>query len=54
MKGALEAARLREEKTKSEIERYSQELEMMHRETANWRRREMEVSSCIQELVSYH
>jgi anthranilate synthase/indole-3-glycerol phosphate synthase/phosphoribosylanthranilate isomerase len=45
MKGALEAARLREEKTKSETERYLQEMEMMRRETVNWRRREMEVGS---------
>ena len=43
LRGALEAARLREEKTKAEIERYSKDLEMMRWESATWRRREMEV-----------
>jgi anthranilate synthase/indole-3-glycerol phosphate synthase/phosphoribosylanthranilate isomerase len=47
LRGALEAARLREEKTKVEIERYSKDLEMMRWESATWRRREMEVGFSI-------
>lgn len=43
MRGALEAARIREEKTKTEIERHSKDLELMRWETAAWRRREVEV-----------
>lgn len=50
LRGALEAARLREEKTKAEIEKYSKELEMMRWESATWRRREMEVGN----LRSWH
>jgi anthranilate synthase / indole-3-glycerol phosphate synthase / phosphoribosylanthranilate isomerase len=45
LRGALEAARLREEKTKAEIERYSKDLEMMRWESTSWRRREMDVGS---------
>jgi anthranilate synthase / indole-3-glycerol phosphate synthase / phosphoribosylanthranilate isomerase len=43
LRGALEAARLREEKSKAEIERCSKDLEMMRWENTTWRRREMEV-----------
>ena len=45
LKGALEAARMREEKSKVELEKYSKDLEMMRWENATWRRREVEVGS---------
>ncbi|KAF9554794.1 hypothetical protein CPC08DRAFT_162378 [Agrocybe pediades] len=43
LRGALEAARLREEKNKAETEKYIKELDMLRWENANWRRGENEV-----------
>jgi anthranilate synthase/indole-3-glycerol phosphate synthase/phosphoribosylanthranilate isomerase len=43
LRGALEAARMREEKARAEIERYAKESEMMRWEGAAWRRKEAEV-----------
>lgn len=43
LRGALEAARLREEKSKSDIERYLKEMEVLRWENVTCRRREAEV-----------
>lgn len=43
LRGALEAARMREEKARAEIERCGKEIEMMRWESGVWRRREAEV-----------
>jgi hypothetical protein len=43
LRGALEAARLREEKSKSDLDRLTKELEAMRWDHAGWRRREVEV-----------
>ncbi|GLB41055.1 hypothetical protein LshimejAT787_0902700 [Lyophyllum shimeji] len=51
LRGALEAARLREEKTKADIERYLKELEMLRWEGAAWRRREAELQAQVHHLV---
>ena len=45
LRGALEAARLREEKHKAEMERYSKELEALRWENMNSRRGEAEVGT---------
>ena len=47
LRGALEAARLREEKNKAELERYIKELEAMRWENANSKRGEVEVSTFL-------
>lgn len=47
LKGALEAARMREEKTRSDIERYAKEMEVLRWESSVWRRREAEVSLSV-------
>ena len=44
LRGALEAARLREEKNKADTEKYIKEMDMLRWENANWRRGEVEVS----------
>ncbi|KAG5634951.1 hypothetical protein H0H81_000223 [Sphagnurus paluster] len=51
LRGALEAARLREEKTKGDIERYSKELDIMRWETAAWRRREVDLTAQLHQLA---
>ncbi|KAF5381653.1 hypothetical protein D9615_005475 [Tricholomella constricta] len=51
LRGALEAARLREEKTKGDIERYSKELEIMRWESTALRRREVELQTQVHHLV---
>ncbi|KAG5642260.1 hypothetical protein DXG03_003337 [Asterophora parasitica] len=51
LRGALEAARLREEKMKGDIERYSKELEVMRWEGAAWRRRESELQTQVHQLM---
>lgn len=43
LRGALEAARLREEKNKLDMERYLKEMEVLRWENVNWRRGEGEV-----------
>jgi hypothetical protein len=45
LRGALEAARLREEKHKAEMERYTKELEALRWENMNSRRGEVEVGA---------
>ncbi|THU90404.1 hypothetical protein K435DRAFT_864342 [Dendrothele bispora CBS 962.96] len=51
LKGALEATRMREEKAKSDLERTSQELEMLKWEMSSWRRREGELQTHIHHLA---
>ncbi|KAF8066791.1 hypothetical protein FPV67DRAFT_1449933 [Lyophyllum atratum] len=51
LRGALEAARLREEKTKADIERYSKELDMMRWESAAWRRKEAELQTQVHHMA---
>ena len=43
LRGALEAARLREEKNKADMERFTKEMELLRWENANCRRGEAEV-----------
>jgi hypothetical protein len=45
LRGALEAARLREEKHKAEMERYTKELEALRWENMNSKRGEVEVGT---------
>ena len=45
LRGALEAARLREEKHKAEMEKYTKELEALRWESMNSRRGEVEVGA---------
>lgn len=45
LRGALEAARLREEKHKAEMERFNKELEVLRWESANSKRGEVEVGT---------
>lgn len=52
LRGALEAARMREEKTKIDMERYIKDLEMMRWENTAARRRELEVSFSRSPLFS--
>ena len=47
LRGALEAARLREEKAKVDMEKAMKEVEAARWENANWRRREHEVCCCF-------
>ncbi|TFK65995.1 hypothetical protein BDN72DRAFT_900233 [Pluteus cervinus] len=51
LRGALEAARLREEKMKSEAERYAKELEVVRWESMSWRHRELELKTQVQYLL---
>ncbi|KAK7037981.1 hypothetical protein R3P38DRAFT_2903752 [Favolaschia claudopus] len=51
LRGALEAARLREEKTKGELERFAKDLEMMRWENGAWRRREVELQAQVNHLM---
>ncbi|CAK5265099.1 unnamed protein product [Mycena citricolor] len=51
MRGALEAARLREEKARSELERYSKDMEIMRWENNAWRRREAEMQAQISHMM---
>ncbi|KAF8664122.1 hypothetical protein AX16_000812 [Volvariella volvacea WC 439] len=51
LRGALEAARLREEKLKSEIERLGKELEMIRWECMSSRRRETELQTQLQQTT---
>ncbi|KAF8634030.1 hypothetical protein AX17_004295 [Amanita inopinata Kibby_2008] len=51
LRGALEAARLREEKMRSELERYVKETELLRWESAGWRRREFELQAQIRHLA---
>ncbi|TFY80862.1 hypothetical protein EWM64_g3150 [Hericium alpestre] len=55
LKGALEAAKMREEKNRLEAERLAKEVEMAKwrwsKDAGNWRRREMEMNNYIQYLV---
>ncbi|KAH9475956.1 hypothetical protein JR316_0011521 [Psilocybe cubensis] len=51
LRGALEAARLREEKNKQEIERYAKEMEILKWENVNWRRGEVELQAHIRHLT---
>jgi hypothetical protein len=50
LRGALEAARLREEKHKAEMERYTKELEALKWENVNSRRGEVEVGPFVLSL----
>ncbi|KAJ7775179.1 hypothetical protein B0H16DRAFT_1684762 [Mycena metata] len=43
LRGALEAARMREEKARADLDRYAKDFEMMRWENNTWRRRELEV-----------
>ncbi|RDB26709.1 hypothetical protein Hypma_005346 [Hypsizygus marmoreus] len=51
LRGALEAARMREEKTKAEIERYTKDLEMARWEITGCKRREGELQNQINHLL---
>jgi len=57
MRGALEAARVREEKARQEVEHYAKECEMLRwrwsEDTATWRRKEAEVSITPLSSVKY-
>jgi len=53
MRGALEAAKLREEKHKSELEKLNKDLDAARREGAGLRRSEMEVCSFFCPLFAY-
>jgi hypothetical protein len=44
LRGALEAARMREEKAKADLDRFAKDFEMMRWENNTWRRRELEVT----------
>ncbi|KIY63285.1 hypothetical protein CYLTODRAFT_494039 [Cylindrobasidium torrendii FP15055 ss-10] len=52
-RGALEAARLREETYRRDIERYGKELETMRWEREVWRQREAELRGQLQHLQAY-
>ncbi|KAF8811094.1 hypothetical protein BYT27DRAFT_7184469 [Phlegmacium glaucopus] len=51
LRGALEAARLREEKYKAEMERYTKELEVLRWENVNSKRGEVELQNHIRHLM---
>ncbi|KAJ6469524.1 hypothetical protein C8R45DRAFT_937914 [Mycena sanguinolenta] len=51
LRGALEAARMREEKARGEIEQYAKDVEMMRWENGAWRRREAELQAQIHHLM---
>ncbi|KIY52186.1 hypothetical protein FISHEDRAFT_56161 [Fistulina hepatica ATCC 64428] len=51
LRGALEAARMREEKCKADNEVYAKELESLRWENAHWRRREVELQTQIHQLI---
>ncbi|KAF8154700.1 hypothetical protein B0H34DRAFT_717529 [Crassisporium funariophilum] len=51
LRGALEAARLREEKNKADLERYAKEMEVLRWETANSRRGEVELQAHLRHLM---
>ncbi|PFH51640.1 hypothetical protein AMATHDRAFT_2914 [Amanita thiersii Skay4041] len=51
LRGALEAARLREEKMKGDLERCLKELDILRWENASWRRREIELQNQVHYLV---
>ncbi|KAJ6597217.1 hypothetical protein DFH09DRAFT_1304965 [Mycena vulgaris] len=51
LRGALEAARMREEKVKADLDRYAKDLEMMRWENHTWRRRELELQAQIHHLM---
>lgn len=54
LRGALEAARLREEKHKVEMERCTKELEALKWENVNARRGEVEVGTFISVSLSFY
>ncbi|KAF7311478.1 hypothetical protein MKEN_01050100 [Mycena kentingensis (nom. inval.)] len=51
LRGALEAARLREEKTRSELDRATRDAEILRWENGAWRRREVELQSQVHHLM---
>ncbi|KAF9465869.1 hypothetical protein BDZ94DRAFT_1306608 [Collybia nuda] len=51
LRGALEAARMREEKTKIDMERHAKDLEVMRWENAAARRREVELQAQVHHLM---
>jgi hypothetical protein len=51
LRGALEAARLREEKHKAEMEKYTKELDTLRWENMNSRRGEVEVGTLPFSLI---
>ncbi|KAJ7905819.1 hypothetical protein B0H14DRAFT_2554254 [Mycena olivaceomarginata] len=51
LRGALEAARMREDKARGELERYAKDVEMMRWENDAWRRREAELQGQIHHLM---
>ncbi|KAJ7438506.1 hypothetical protein FB451DRAFT_1416204 [Mycena latifolia] len=51
LRGALEAARMREEKAKADLDRYAKDFEMMRWENNTWRRRELELQAQIHHLM---
>ena len=50
LRGALEAFRMREEKTKADMDRVTKEIEALRWESVLWKRREVEVRF----KVAYH
>ncbi|KAJ7595952.1 hypothetical protein C8J56DRAFT_1022396 [Mycena floridula] len=51
LRGALEAARMREEKTKVDMERLVKDMEMLRWESSVWKRREIEMQTQIHHLM---
>ncbi|KAJ7632884.1 hypothetical protein FB45DRAFT_1003131 [Roridomyces roridus] len=51
LRGALEAARMREEKVRAELDSLSKDAEMMRWENSTWRRRELELQGQIHHLM---
>ncbi|KAJ7087748.1 hypothetical protein C8R44DRAFT_893004 [Mycena epipterygia] len=51
LRGALEAARMREEKARADLDRYAKDFEMMRWENHSWRRRELELQGQIHHLM---
>ncbi|KAJ7709921.1 hypothetical protein B0H17DRAFT_1324735 [Mycena rosella] len=51
LRGALEAARMREEKAKADLDRYAKDFEMMRWENNTWRRRELELQGQVNHLM---
>ncbi|KAJ7085778.1 hypothetical protein B0H15DRAFT_950900 [Mycena belliarum] len=51
LRGALEVARMREEKANADLDRYAKDFEMMRWENNTWRRRELELQAQIHHLM---
>ncbi|KAJ6502230.1 hypothetical protein C8R45DRAFT_612956 [Mycena sanguinolenta] len=51
LRGALEAARIREEKARVELDRYTKDVEMMRWENSAWSRREAELQAHVHHLL---